>query len=506
MSDFHCRISNLEKSFGDNRVLRKLDLDLPAASITALMGANGAGKSTLVKILSGVHQADGGTIHFGDQEFCPTSPSDAIRQGIVTVHQSINDGVMPDLDVASNLMIDRLAETKSGFFLKRSQLFAEAQKIADNMGLKIDVRRPVSELDVADRQLIAIARAMSHEPSLLILDEPTSSLSANEADRLFSLIDTLKSRGVSVLYISHRMSDIRRIADRIVSMRDGEIAGVFDTTPLDYEGAVFAMLGHHMTDIDIEIPARSKSIFQATNLQLKHNSKPFDLTLYDGEVVAVTGLLGSGKTDLAQVLFGLQTPYSGAMTLDNTPYRVSSAADAIDRGVYLSMKDRASNAVIPDFDIARNITLPFLPKFSWLSFVSRKSEKNNAREMIDALSVVCQSENDGINTLSGGNQQKVMLARWLAHPSRLLLLDEPFQGVDIRSRRDIGRKVRETAQGRATLVFVAELDEALEIADRIIVIHEHSIIAAFANRDVNINEILSAVTGNTAEHTGREAA
>lgn len=506
MTDCLCQISDLEKAFGDNLVLRGLSLDLPAGSVTALMGANGAGKSTLVKILSGVHSSDSGNVVLAGQKFIPSSPSDAIRKGVVTVHQAINDGVIPDLDVASNLMIDRLAEPNFGFFLKRKKLFGDAQEIADRMGIDVDVRQPVAQLGVADRQLIAIARAMSHQPSLLILDEPTSSLSAVEAERLFELIETFKARGVAVLYISHRMSDIRRIADRIVSMRDGEISGLFEDTPLDYEGAVQAMLGHRMTDVNIEIPPQGEAVVELLQMRLKPDSKPFDLTLHDNEIVAVTGLLGSGKTDLAQALFGLKAPYSGSIKLDDAVYAPASPGNAIASGVFMSTKDRATNAVVADFNITRNISVPFLPKFSSLSFLSRGAERDTARDMIGALSIVCQSETDGINTLSGGNQQKVMLARWLVDKCRLLLLDEPFQGVDIRSRQDIGEKVRQTATGRATLVFVSELDEALEIADRIVVMHEHSIVAEFINRDVDLNEILTAVTGTAQTHPEHEAA
>lgn len=498
-----CRMTGLTKAFGENLVLRGLDLDLPAGRVTALMGANGAGKSTLVKILSGVYQRDGGRIELGDRDFAPAGPADAIRQGIVTVHQSIDDGVLTDLDVASNLMIDRLAEPGYGFFLRRRSLQAAAREVASRMGIEVDVRRPVSELGVADRQLIAIARAMSHEPALLILDEPTSSLSSTEAGRLFDLVDTLKSRGVAILYISHRMSDIRRIADRIVSMRDGEIAGVFEGEALDYEGAVNAMLGHGLTETDLAPSSPGNPVVGMKEIKLLPDARPFDLELRENEVVAVTGLLGSGKTALARALFGLHRPSGGEIRVDGNSFAPGGPSAAIRAGVFMSAKDRASNAVVPEFDIARNMSLPFLEAFSTFSFVSRQRERASAQELIDALDIVCQSERDGILTLSGGNQQKVMLARWLSQTCRLLVLDEPFQGVDIRSRRDIGEKVRKTAAGRATLVCVAELDEALEIADRIIVMNDHTVTAEFANRNVDVGAILTAVTGpagTTREH------
>lgn len=506
MSELSCRISGIDKAFGDNRVLRKLNLDLPAGTVTALMGANGAGKSTLVKILSGVHERDAGAIVLMGEPFTPTTPSQALRAGVVTVHQNINDGVIPDLDVASNLLVDRLAEADYGFLLKRRRMLEDAREIAAAMDLAIDVRAPVSGLGVADRQLIAIARAMAHSPKLLILDEPTSSLSAAEAERLFGLIEKLQAKGVAILYISHRMSDIRRIADRVVSMRDGEISGVFEGPDIDYDGAVNAMLGHRMTEVDFTIPESGTPIVALRNVQLKSDTAPFSLDLKQNEIVVVTGLLGSGKTALAQSLFGIGQPHAGTMSVDGTPYAPQSPGDAIARGVFMSPKDRASNAVIRDFDLTRNVTVPFLARFGRLSFVDRAQERAMARQMIDGLSVVCQGETDDIGTLSGGNQQKVVLSRWLSQPCRLLVLDEPFQGVDIRARRDIGHKIRETAANRATLVLAAELDEAFEIADRIVVFHEHTVAAEFKNENVDVNAVLAAVTGSARQEGDRRAA
>lgn len=504
MSTTLCRLQGVEKAFGDNAVLKRLNLDLPAGLVTVLMGANGAGKSTLVKILSGVHRLDAGTVTLADRPFSPSSPAEAIRAGVVTVHQSINDGVIPDLDVASNLLIDRLAEPGYGFFIKRRKLYSDAEAIAARMGLSLNVRQPVRELGVADRQLIAIARAMAHDPRLLILDEPTSSLSAAEAERLFGIIEGFKARGVAILYISHRMSDIRRIADRIVSMRDGEISGTFESGNLDYEGAVNAMLGHRMSDVDIVIPEPGAPVLEIADMQLRAGARPFSMTLRRNEVIAVTGLLGSGKSVLAQALFGLKPAPAGTLRLEGRAYAPKTAKQAIAAGVFMSSKDRASNAVVPDFNLARNMTLPFLDRYSNLSFVRQHEERATAAEMIDALTIVCRGGGDDIRTLSGGNQQKVMLARWLSQHCRLLLLDEPFQGVDIRARRDIGRKIRETAKDRATLVFVSELDEALEIADRIVVLNEHAIAGEFVNRDVDLNALLTAVTG-TVSNSGASA-
>lgn len=488
-------ISGIEKAFGTNRVLRGVDLTLEPGTVTVLMGANGAGKSTLVKIMCGIYRADAGQMFLDGKLFQPSLPSEALRSGVVTVHQSINDGVIADLDVGSNLMLDRLAEPGSGFFYKRKATHAAAREVAALVGLDVDMARPVSELSLADRQLVSIARAMAHKPRLLVLDEPTSSLSATEADRLFEMVDRLRAADVAILYISHRMSDIRRIADRIISMRDGAISGEFEAKPLDYEGAVNAMLGHQMTDVDIDIPKKGPAILELKAAQLKPGSKRFDLTFHENEVVAITGLVGSGKTLLADILFGLEKLAAGSIHLNGKQFHPKSAKDAVEKGVFMSPKDRATNAVVQGFDIRSNISVPFLERYSSLSFVSKRTEQRIANETIGKLGIVCQAASDDIDTLSGGNQQKVVVGRWLSQPCKVLVLDEPFQGVDIQARRDIGRKIRETANGRTTLVMAAELDEALEIADRILVISDHTLVGEHKNESIDLDQLLAEVAG-----------
>ncbi len=490
-----CEIRGLQKSFGRNHVLRGIDLDLNAGEVLVLMGANGAGKSTLVKVLCGFHMTDAGTITLAGEDYQPQDAATAISRGVVTVHQSIDDGVIPDLDVATNLMLNRLTEPGARLLVRDRALRAAARKVADTMGLTLDVRARVADLSVADRQMIAIARAMAYDPKVLILDEPTSSLSASEAERLFALLDRLRGQGVAILYISHRMSDIRRIADRIVCMRDGAISGVFDQKPLDFDGAVTAMLGHRMTDVDIAVQPGGTPILQIDGVILQEGSAPVSLTAADGEVIAITGLLGSGKSRLAEIIFGIRRLGTGRLRIDGQDYAPASPGDAVAAGVFLSSKDRSTNAVIPGFDIANNMTLPFLRRFSRVSLIDTRAQRGAAQGMIDGLGIVCQSDRDGIGTLSGGNQQKVMIGRWLLTDCRVLLLDEPFQGVDIGARRDIGHHIRATASGRATLVFAAELDEALEIADRIIVLNEGAIAGMHDNENIDLDALIAQVSG-----------
>jgi len=489
------RVEGLRKSFGRNEVLGGISLELHSGQVTVLMGANGAGKSTLVKIISGVYERGGGTMTLADQDFAPNTPAEAIRAGVVTVHQNINDGVVADLDVATNLTLDRLSGKGVPTLFNPARVRREAKAVADRMGLAIDLKARVNDLSLADRQMVAIARALAHQPKVLILDEPTSSLSSAEADRLFALVDRLREQGVAILYISHRMSDIRRLADRIVSMRDGVISGAFDTKPLDYEGAVNAMLGRKIHLDQIVARSSAKPVLTVEGLRIGLGARPISLTLGDGEVVAITGLVGVGKTALAETLFGVRKPLTGTMTMNGKPYAPRSAGDAIAAGVFLVAKDRATSGIVSGFNIERNVSLPFLKRMSTLGVLKRRLERATARRQIEELSIVCRSEKDEMSALSGGNQQKVMVARWTAQNAALFILDEPFQGVDISARRDIAAKLRASANGRATLLFVTELDEALETADRILVMSEHTIVGEHRNAEVDLDRLLAEVAG-----------
>ncbi|RCW23998.1 monosaccharide ABC transporter ATP-binding protein (CUT2 family) [Ciceribacter lividus] len=489
------RVEGVHKSFGAVPVLRGVELGLKASAVTVLMGANGAGKSTLVRILSGVYTKDAGKITLAGSPFEPSAPAEAIRAGVVTVHQNINDGVVADLDVATNLTLDRLNGRGARLLFNPRRVRREAAEVASRMGLTIDLAANINDLTLADRQMVAIARAMAHEPKVLILDEPTSSLSTAEAERLFSLVERLKAHGVAILYISHRMSDIRRLADSIVSLRDGRIAGRFEGPDLDYEGAVNAMLGRKVSAGAVTVQERGASIFNVRGLKLSEQSRPFDFEVGDGEIVAVTGLVGVGKTALAETLFGARAPAAGEMMLDGTRYAPRSTGQAIARGVFLVAKDRAESGIVPDFNIYENISLPFLRRLSSFGISSRRAERAKARAQIASLGVVCRSERDEMQTLSGGNQQKVMVGRWLSEPSRLLILDEPFQGVDIAARRDVGAKLRASAAGRATILFLTELDEVFEVADRILVMSEQTIVGEHRNADIDVERLLSEIAG-----------
>ena len=503
-------VSGLAKRFGAATVLKGVDLSLQGGRIVALMGANGAGKSTLVKIVAGVHDASEGTMAIDGQAFAPASPGEAMRAGIVVVHQAINDNVVLDMDLLENLMIDRICRGGSLLF-RRGAHRAEAGAMAARVGLVAPLNRRVADLSLADRQLVAIARALSHDPKLLILDEPTSALSDAEADNLFEVLEGLRDRGVAILYISHRMGDIRRLADRVLTLRDGRLTGDF-SAPIDYAGAVHAMLGRDLSGEGVAAASAGPRVMRIADIEVAPGAPGLSLDLFAGQVTAVVGLVGAGKTELAECLYGVRHPAGGAMALEGKSYTPKAPTDAVRAGVYMVPEDRSGGSIVADFDVAANISLPFLSAFSLGGFVNRAAERRNGRRAIADLGIVAPGETAAIGSLSGGNQQKVVLARWLTGAARLLILDEPFQGVDIAARRDIGATLRATARTRATLVLCADLDEALEIADRIVVMRNGRIVADLAppfDRTAivaRLSHVDAARTGGALPNKDRDAA
>ncbi len=468
------RLCGLHKHFGSTHALRGVDLEIGSGEVTVLMGANGAGKSTLVKLVYGVYGMDEGKMYLGGEYYSPRSPHDALRSGVVTVHQHIRDGVIADMTVAENLAIDRWCMGEAGWLFTPRMARRLAKPIAERLDLRLKLDSKVRELSLADKQLVAIARALSHHPRLLILDEPTASLSRTESERLFGLVERLRQEGCAILYISHRLSDIKRLADKVVTLRNGIVAGVF-ASPVNYGLAVETMLGYAVSEVRHQAAKPREAALEVQNLRLREDSAAINVAIHRGQVTAIIGLVGSGKTEFAECLFGLRQPYSGKILLGGKEYAARSAREAIKQGVFMTPEDRAEQALLPDFCLFENLVLPFTSRFSRWGWLRRRKERKLAREQIAALKIVCDSEEAPIGSLSGGNQQKVVLGRWLCQPCHVLVMDEPFFGVDIGARRDIGAKLRATSAQCATLVLCSDPDEALEIADRLLVFHNWSL-------------------------------
>jgi simple sugar transport system ATP-binding protein len=463
----------VSRRFGPTLALDRFDLSIEAGEVVALMGANGAGKSTIVKILSGVYPADDGVLELQGKRYAPASPQEARALGVVTMHQSIADAVVPALSIGDNLLLDRINDPSAPWFATPRVRLEEARAIAARVGLDVDPRAPLSTLSLATRQLVTLARVLAADPSVLILDEPTASLSAAEAERLFIALDALRSRGVAMLFVSHRLGDLKRMADRVAIVLDGRLVANLKP-PLDFDGAIETMIGRALPKARARqnVSSATHEGLRVRGLQLFADSPPFDFDAAPGEIVALAGPVGGGKSRLARTLFGVEPVAAGTMTLDDRPWQPRCAADAIRGGVFLVGEDRWSTSLFPDSvpfaSIEGTLSFPFLSRWFRAGWVNRARQRRHAEAAIERFSIRCEGPADRVINLSGGNQQKAVLARWHIEASRMLLLDEPFQGIDAGARADIADTLRESAAGRVTLVFVSAIEEAFEVADRVL--------------------------------------
>jgi simple sugar transport system ATP-binding protein len=479
-------LHEVAKSFGSTQALRGVSLELAEGEVLAVVGANGAGKSTLNKILSGALTPDSGDVLVDGEAVRFGTPIDARRAGVETVHQHASDWTIPGMSTAENLVLDRLASGEDGPWASPRRLLPRARAVAEGLGLRLSnaaLLDDVTRLGVSDRQLIAVARSLSRAPRLLILDEPTSALSATEAERLFTIVRSLREQGVAILYVSHRLGEVEALADRVAVMRDGRLEAIFQR-PLQKGQIIEAMLGELADDI-ARPSARTgtKTVVRFESARVFADSEPFDLELRQGEVLGLTGLIGAGKSELLGALFGLRPLAEGRILLDGVEIRPRHPAEAISLGVHLVPEDRAAQALIPGWSVRANATLALVRRF----FTRVRDERKRTVELIRDLGVSTAGPEAPIESLSGGNQQKVVVGRWLLKPARVLALDEPFRGVDLGARRDIAEKVRELAADGAVVVASADVDEVLEVADRIVVLSHGGVVrdvpAAEADRE-----------------------
>ena len=489
-------VQQISKSFGATQALRGVSFSFFSGEIFALVGANGAGKSTLIKIICGYYEDYEGEIRIDGQRVRFHSPQDSFRQGIRTVHQIIDQGVVPTMSIAENLALNELLDPATGLRYRRQHIRSRAQEIAEPMGLTFtNWDLPVSDLSQSDRQLISIARSLVGEPKLLILDEPTSSLSTRETDRLFEKLDQLRSQGVAIVYVSHRLHEVELLADRAGVVRDG-LKSADLTRPVKSQDLVRAMVGEIDTtphDHPHAVQA-GKVRLELKNLVVRPGDPPLNLQLKAGEIVGLTGLIGAGKSELAEILYGMREAVSGEILLDGTPLKPESISSAIDKGVHLVPEDRSNRAVIPQFSVNRNLSLPFLRSFCQFALLQPRKEQQEADRMVRDLGVKCQGIHALIGSLSGGNQQKVVVARWLQRKFRVLLLDEPFQGVDIKSRHDIIQYLRDQLRDEVVLVLAADLDEILEVADRVLVLNRGRLMGEQNRNSIDRTQLLDWIS------------
>ncbi|MEV5749084.1 sugar ABC transporter ATP-binding protein [Actinoallomurus sp. NPDC052308] len=491
-------VCGLAKRYGATWALRDVDLEIAPGEVLGLIGTNGAGKSTLIKILSGVTRPTGGEIRIDGTLVDLPDPLRAQEAGLQTVHQDIDAGVVSGADVAENLTLDALVPGRSGVFVTRGRTRVAARAIAEAARLDVPLDAPVESLPAGARQHIVIARVLSRRPRVLILDEPTSALSAAEIRVLVSMVRRLAAEGVAVLYVSHRLSEIKELCDRVAVLRDGAIRRVF-ARPVEGHRLVEAMLGGEVGALTHEVREGGEPVLRATGLRTRPGVEPLDLTVRAGEVVGVTGLVGSGKTELLEQLYGARPLVSGTLDLDGRPYRPRDPGAAAAAGVAFVAEEREAQAVLPGWSVRAHVTLPRLRDHSRIGLLSRRSESAAARRVIEAFGVRGPGPEAEIGALSGGNQQKVVVGRWLEGRCRLVLLDEPFRGVDVGARADIARRIRERAGALGVVIASSDPQEVLQVADRVIVLHDGVRTGEVSAADASAERLATLMAGGADE-------
>ena len=487
---------NISKSFGATKALSDINFEFYDSEIFSIVGANGAGKSTFIKILCGYYADYEGEIYINGELIKFESPRDAYEAGIQVVHQSIEQGIVQNMSVAENLALEQIVSPEASFVYDKKKIEEKAIEIAKKMGIEyLDMQQNIQDITQSEKQMITIARALATKPKLLILDEPTSSISDREAELLFKTLYKLKDEGVSILYISHYLQEIKRISDRVGVIRDGKYGGILHK-PLEVSTIVQAMVG----DIETSVPSHydeqsdRELILELKDLVVEGSNHTINMKIYSGEIAGIIGLIGAGKTELAETLFGMRKPISGEILINGKKVEFKNINHAIQSGIHMVPENRAVNAIIPEESIKNNITLPFLDYFSKNAILNKTNEIDESSQMIKNMGIKCESYLSNIESLSGGNQQKVIVARWLSMKHNIVILDEPFQGVDIKSRKDINTYLRETTKKSAVLMISSDIDELMDVTDRIIVMNKGKILAEEKTTQVDRDNLLSLIT------------
>jgi rhamnose transport system ATP-binding protein len=490
--------THVARSFSGIRALSDATLDLRAGEIHALVGENGAGKSTLVNVLTGALAPDAGRIELDGRPIETFSPQEARRLGIVAIHQ--HPALFPDLSVAENLALG-LEQTRWWMRVNWRERRERACHLLADVGARIDVDREAASLSLPEQQLVEIARALGARARVLLLDEPTASLTPQEVDRLFAILGELRAGGTALVYISHRLDELPRLADRVTVLRDGRTVGTHEMRAISQADLIRHMVGREVSTVypkpDV---AAGDAVLQVEALTSRaagiHDAT---LTVRRGEIVGLAGLVGAGRTELARVLFGLAPVDSGVVQLGGASYRPDSPAAAIAAGVAYLPEDRRRHGVVLELPVDANLTLASLRSISHRGLIDRAEEARVAGDLVSALGIKTPSLSSPVSHLSGGNQQKVALGRWLVRPPRLLLLDEPTQGVDVGAKAEIHRLIGElAAQGMGVLLISSELPEVLGMSDRVIVMRAGRTTAAFARGDATPENVMAAAFGTAA--------
>jgi simple sugar transport system ATP-binding protein len=492
-------MKGISKSFPGVKALSNVDFQLRKGEIHTLMGQNGAGKSTLIKVLTGVYEIDEGTILLSGKEVKITSTHDAQENGISTVYQEVN--LCPNLTVAENIYIGR--EPMKRGRIDWNTMNKNAEKLLEErLNLKIDVKRLLSGYSVAIQQMVAIARAVDISNGILILDEPTSSLDSNEVKQLFKVMRKLKAEGMSMVFVTHFMDQVYEISDRITVLRNGNFIGTYEAENLPQMDLISKMIGKNYEEMQkandvtrkYNIKDKAEALAKAKGFGRKGTIEPFDIDVRKGEVLGLAGLLGSGRTECARLLFGIDKSDHGTVTINGKEYSYIYPQKAIKEGLGFCPEDRKIEGIVGQLTIRENIVLALQSNKGIFKYIPMKKQQEIAQKYIELLNIKTPSTEQRIDNLSGGNQQKVILGRWLATNPQLLILDEPTRGIDIGAKDEIKRLVRELAKDGMTIIFISsELQEMVSCCDRVLVLRDRRIIGELVGEEIQESTILQTI-------------
>ncbi|MEW6159396.1 MAG: sugar ABC transporter ATP-binding protein [Verrucomicrobiota bacterium] len=503
-------VKAISKSFPGVKALSHVDLTVRRGEVHALMGENGAGKSTLIKVLTGVYTRDAGEILLDGRAIHPRSPREAEACGISTVYQEVN--LIPFLSVAENIALGR--QPKRFGLLDWKKIRARAKAALNRVGIDLDVTQPLASFSIAIQQLVAIARALDVSAKLLILDEPTSSLDEQEVAQLFQVLKKLKREGLAIIFVTHFLDQVYAISDRITVLRNGQRVGEFEAAALPRLELIARMMGKDVAELEkiSHRPARPAALaqraafLQARGLGRKASIAPFDFSIARGEIVGLAGLLGSGRTEMARLLFGIDKPDSGEMRIEGKPRPAASPRCSIELGFGFCSEDRKTEGIIPNLSVRENIILALQANQGWMRYVSRQKQEELAGQFIRSLNIATSDAEKPIKFLSGGNQQKVLLARWLASQPRFLILDEPTRGIDVGAKFEIEKLMNGLAeQGMAILFISSELEEIVRSSHRVVVLRDRSKIGELNGDEISEARIMHTIAAPAPAHSGGEA-
>ena len=492
-------LAGVSKRFAATQALSDVSLEVAAGEIHALVGENGAGKSTVVKVFAGIYQPDAGTVVLDGKPTLLHGPAHARSLGIAVVHQEPR--LFPDLTVAENVFMGHAPISRLGT-IKWQEMRQSADRIFESLNVRMDAGEVVRGLSMADQQLIEIAKALSIDARVLILDEPTASLSAHEVERLFSIVRQTRDRGVAILFVSHRLEEVFQLCDRATVLRDGRHVITAPTSELDAPTLVRHMVGRSVSLFPRSTAHIGEVLLDVRGLTRVGAFRDVTFSVRSGEIVGLSGLVGAGRTEVARVLFGLDRADAGEIRLDGKRVSFKSPSEALGAGVAYVPEDRHIDGLVEGFTISENVTLPIIPRLFPRLFMRTSRERTLAAGYAERLRIRATSVNDLIESLSGGNQQKVVIAKWLATKPRVLILDEPTRGVDIGAKVEVHRIISDlAASGLGIILISSELPEVLAMSDRILVLHEGHMTAEIPRADATEERVMLAATGQNAEET-----